>query len=272
MHYLQNLHTHSTYCDGRDTPREMIEAALAQGFDSIGFSEHAPSPSPGTPSEERILAYKDEIRALAREYEGRIDVFCGLEYDSESETPLDGYDYLIASSHYVHKNGGRYAADGSVEGVRDVICNVWGGVGLSFALDYFAELARITERGKFDIVGHFDLVSKNCERADFFDVNDPAYIAAGLAAIDAMTGKIPLFEVNTGAISRGYRKTPYPAPAFLDAFRERGFGAVITTDCHDARNLTCGMEDAERLLAAHGFTERYILTREGFKAIPLRFV
>ncbi len=272
MTYLQNLHTHTTYCDGRDTPREMIEAAIAQGFASIGFSEHAPSLSVRAPSEERIATYQREIRALAREYEGAIDVFCGLEYDTETKTPLDGYDYLIASSHYVHKDGGRYASDGSVEEVRRAIDEGFGGDGLAFALAYFAELAEMPSRGKFDIVGHFDLVSKNCERADFFDVNDPRYIAEGLAAMDAMTGKIPLFEVNTGAISRGYRTTPYPAPVFLDAFRERGFGAVITSDCHAARNLTCGFEDAERLLAAHGFTERYILTKEGFEAIPLRFV
>ena len=272
MKYLQNLHTHTTYCDGRDTPREMIEAAIAQGFSSIGFSEHGPSQSLMTPSEEKIGLYKKEIRELAREYEGAIDVFCGLEYEAESDTCLCGYDYIIASSHYVHKNGGRYVADGSVEEMQRGIDEGWGGNGLAFALDYFAEISLLPTRGKFDIVGHFDLVSKNCERANFFDVNDPAYIAAGLAAIDALTGKIPLFEVNTGAISRGYRTTPYPAPVFLDAFRARGFGAVITSDCHDARNLTCGFEDAERMLAAHGFTERYILTKEGFVAIPLRGV
>ena len=272
MTYLQNLHTHTTYCDGRDTPREMIEAAIAQGFSSIGFSEHGPSLSLVTPSEEKILIYQQEIRSLAREYEGKIDVFCGLEFEAESKTPLDGYDYVIGSSHYVHKNGGRYVADGSVDEMRRNIDEAWGGDGLAFALDYFVELSLLPTLGKLDIVGHFDLVSKNCERADLFDVNDPAYIAAGLAAMDAMVGKIPFFEVNTGAISRGYRTTPYPAPVFLDAFRERGFGAVITSDCHDARNLTCGFEEAERLLAAHGFTERYILTKGGFEAIPLRFV
>ena len=39
---LQNLHTHSTFCDGKNTPREMIEAAIALGFNSLGFSGHAP--------------------------------------------------------------------------------------------------------------------------------------------------------------------------------------------------------------------------------------
>ena len=134
MTYLQNLHTHTTYCDGRDTPREMIEAAIAQGFSSIGFSEHGPSSSAMTPSEEKILVYKQEIRSLAREYEGKIDVFCGLEFEAESKTPLDGYDYVIGSSHYVHKNGGRYVADGSVDEMRRNIDEAWGGDGLAFEI------------------------------------------------------------------------------------------------------------------------------------------
>ena len=32
--HKQNLHVHSVYCDGKDTPEEMIEAAIAAGFSS----------------------------------------------------------------------------------------------------------------------------------------------------------------------------------------------------------------------------------------------
>ena len=269
MKHLQNLHTHSTYCDGKNAPEEMVLVAIEKGFDSIGFSEHAPSRSPFTPNEEKLASYRAEVRALAAKYEGKIEIFCGLESDTETDTSLDGYDYLIGSMHYLHRDGGRFPVDGSVEQVRDAIATAYRCDGLSFALEYFADLCELPSFGKFDIVGHFDLVSKNCERADFFDVNDPAYIKAGLEAIDAIKGKIPFFEVNTGAISRGYRTSPYPAPAFLRAFREAGFGAVITSDCHDARFLDCGFEMAEELLRSCGFTERYILTKRGFEAVSL---
>ena len=41
----------------------------------------------------------------------------------------------------------------------------------------------------------------------------------------------------------------------------------------EPRELTAHiLAEAERLLAAHGFTERYVLTKGGFEAIPLRFV
>jgi len=82
--------------------------------------------------------------------------------------------------------------------------------------------------------------------------------------MDALRGKIPLFEVNTGAISRGYRTTPYPDAFLLDALRDMGFGAVITSDCHDRRDLSCFYGEAEELLKAHGFRELWVLTDKGF--------
>ena len=41
MIYTQNLHTHCTHCDGKDTPEEMIETALSLGFTGLGFSAHS---------------------------------------------------------------------------------------------------------------------------------------------------------------------------------------------------------------------------------------
>ncbi len=41
MSYKQNLHTHTVYCDGKDTPEEIILEGLKRGFNSIGFSIHS---------------------------------------------------------------------------------------------------------------------------------------------------------------------------------------------------------------------------------------
>ena len=41
LRYKQNLHIHTTYADGKDTPEEMVCEAIARGGDSIGFSEHS---------------------------------------------------------------------------------------------------------------------------------------------------------------------------------------------------------------------------------------
>jgi histidinol-phosphatase (PHP family) len=108
-----------------------------------------------------------------------------------------------------------------------------------------------------------------------FDETDPRYIKARDAALESVfddfkaKGRIPLFEVNTGAISRGYRTTPYPDPFIIKEMKRLGFGAIISSDCHDRNFLDCGYEDAKRLLKEAGFTEHYVLKDEGFVAIPL---
>ena len=38
---LKNFHTHSTFCDGKNTLEEMTVAAIEQGFTALGFSGHA---------------------------------------------------------------------------------------------------------------------------------------------------------------------------------------------------------------------------------------
>ena len=74
MKYLQNLHTHSTYDDGKNTPLEMVEIAIAKGFDSIGFSGHSYMHyAPGASmSIEGTEEYKKEISMLKEKYKGKI--------------------------------------------------------------------------------------------------------------------------------------------------------------------------------------------------------
>ena len=51
-------------------------------------------------------------------------------------------------------------------------------------------------------------------------------------------------EVNTGAMARGYRPIPYPAPALLRTLRELGGRVILTSDCHDAARLIYGYAEA----------------------------
>ena len=44
MELLQNLHTHTEFCDGKNTCREQVERAIELGFKSIGFSGHGYTP------------------------------------------------------------------------------------------------------------------------------------------------------------------------------------------------------------------------------------
>lgn len=249
-----------------------MQEALGRGFDSIGFSEHSYmyfSSSISQMPVENMGNYKQEIRALKEKYRDKIDIFCGLEFEFYSEVPLDGFDYLIGSVHYMEFEGGIFGFDRKLDEVQTYIRNHFGGDAMTFAKRYYELVARLPERGNFDILGHFDVLTKNNELGHFIDTTDPKYIHMGLDAIHALKGKIPLFEVNTGAIPRGYRTSPYPQMEFIKEFCKCGFGAVLSTDCHNKDHLDTYFEEARQLLREAGFTSRWILTDGGFKEVEL---
>ena len=166
MNSLQNLHTHSTYCDGKDSVEGMINAALEKGFGGIGFSGHSYMfYSPGhSMSLEGTEQYKEEVKAMKEKYRGKIDVFLGLEFDAYSVVDLSGYDYLIGAFHYL-KMGDEYVGfDRSAEEVERVINTYFGGDGMAFAKESYRQFARLPEYGRFDILAHFDIITKNIEK------------------------------------------------------------------------------------------------------------
>lgn len=271
MDYLQNLHTHSSYCDGLDTPEKMLLNSYEKGFHSIGFSGHsymyyAPSHSM---TEQGTKLYRQEISYLKKKYAEMMDVFCGLEVDIFSKIDLEGYDYLIGSVHYILAEDQIVGIDRSAEIVESVIRRYFGGDGLAYAKAYYKTLAQMPQYGNFDIIGHFDLITKHKERQQLFDVTDKEYRWAAIEAAEALAGKVPYFEVNTGAIARGFRTTPYPDPFLLKELKRLGYGAVISSDCHDSRQVDCYFAEARQLLRDNGFREQYVLKKEGFVPIEL---
>ena len=268
----QNLHTHTTFADGKDTPEELILAAMDKGFTGIGFSEHCYNPYSTSTSQmqpQAVPQYQAEIRALKGKYKGKIDVFCGLELEYYCDDALENYDYVIGSVHYLDFDGQVLGFDRDLEETLDYVNTHFAGDGLAFAKKYYETVIHLPEKGKIDILGHFDLLTKNNEQGKFVDTTDKKYLDFGFEAIHALKGKIPIFEVNTGAMARGYRTAPYPQLDFMKEFRKCGFGVAITSDCHDKNNLDCHFAESRQLLQEAGFTTHWILTDDGFREVRL---
>ncbi len=267
----QNLHTHTTFCDGKSTPAEMAAAALAAGCGSIGFSGHAPLPFPNVWSmkEESVAPYRAAVLALREEYAGRLEVYLGLEQDILSPALAETYDYRIGSVHCLRTAEGVISVDASREEFADAVRRCYGGDALALAEDYYRQEAQVVEKTGCQIVGHFDLVTKFNEGDRFFDEGDRRYRAAALDALDALLERDVLFEINTGAMARGCRSVPYPAPFLLRHIHERRGRVLITGDSHSAAALLYGYPQAFALAAACGFTESYYLVGRAFVPAPL---
>lgn len=269
--YPQNLHTHGIYCDGKDDYEDTVKRAIELGLSSIGFSGHSymfysPSHSMCPPD---TALYKKTVRALGEKYKDQIRVYLGLEFDMYSIEDTSGLDYMLGALHYL-KLGDRYVGfDRDAATVRSIIDTEFGGDGMKYAARYYEELSHLPEYGKFDAVAHFDLVTKHRETHDFFDTESAAYRAAAVDCMRALVPHIPLFEVNTGAIARGYRTTPYPDLFLLKELKRLGGGVILGSDCHDNRYLTCHFNEAEELIKEAGFRSVFVFEEGSFREIGI---
>lgn len=270
---LCSVHTHSTLCDGKNTLAEMAAAAYAAGVCYFGASGHSHTPAPsdvGNVLDGDLSAYRAEVLRLRTEYAGRMEVLLGIEWDSQSDGVRGEVDYWIGSVHelYSLKTGEYYCMDWNEESLtvcRDRVC---GGDFLSVAEWYYRDVAAVA-RQRPTILGHFDLITKLNQTGAFFDENAPRYRAAALAALHSADPHSTLLEINTGAVQRGYRKTPYPAPFLLREWRAMGGQVILTADAHSAEAVLFGYDQAAEAAKAAGFTESVILTMNGPTSCPL---
>ena len=239
-----NLHTHTRYCDGADTPEELILEAIRLGCPSIGFTGHSFTPFDLSycMSLENTERYNEEIPRLKEKYKGKINVLFGIEQDYFSPMPTDRYDYVIGAVHYIEKDGAYLPVDDEREKQIADVKKYYGGDYYAYCEDYYRLVAGLYEKTKCRIVAHFDLVTKFNEAGDLFDTTHPRYVAAADAAIRALLPCPVTFEVNYGAVARGYRKNPYPEARILITLKAAGAKILATSDCHDKRHLLFGLE------------------------------
>ena len=268
---IQNLHTHTTFCDGTNTPEEMVYKAIQLEMDSLGFSSHTPLPgqTDWTMTEEDVSNYRAEVLRLRERYAGRLEIFLGLEQDYYSPPPGEGWDYLIGSVHCVEKDGRLLPVDYLSDDFRQNAAQFYGGDYDAFAEDYYSLVGEVAVKTGCQIVGHFDLITKFNEGGRIFDTSSPRYRQAVLGALDQLAGQDVVFEINTGAMSRGYRSTPYPEPWILRAMQDRRIPICITSDCHSVNDLLFAFPQAAELARACGYQERMVLTQQGFQPVGL---
>lgn len=264
-----NFHTHTVYCDGKDTPEELVEAALAKSFSALGFSGHSyfeqDMPYVMDPESER--KYIEQIRNLKQAYAGKLQIFCGIEQDLYSAPSAFAYDYVIGSVHYVHKDGAYLIVDGSLDEMKEILSRYYDDDFDAFAKDYFAAVALIPQKTNADIIGHFDLILKCMDQLPYTPTE--AFFEYAEEAVLKLIPYHKPFEINTGAMARGYRTTPYPHRTILKMIFENGGSILISSDCHDKDYLDYGFEVARTVAREVGFTQKAIITEDGIAYIPL---
>ncbi len=264
-----NHHTHTCFCDGTDTPEEVVLHALSLGFSHLGFSGHS-DPEGGVPMDQD--AYRREISRLKEKYRDRIEILLGVEQDLYApEENLKGLDYWIGSTHFIRTGDKRTAVD-HTPGMITALCeDAFGGDWNALCRAYYREEAQIFDRTRCTFVGHFDLVTRFNDQLHTIDEESAPYLRCALEAMEylAREERVP-FEVNTGALNRGRRQVPYPAPALLRALKEFGGEILLSSDAHQKEKLDGAFDRAAEFALAAGFDHANILTGHGLVSYPLR--
>lgn len=262
-----NLHNHTVFSDGKHTMEENIQSALEKNMLSLGFSDHSYTPCDTSycMKEEDYGKYLEQIRALQVKYADRLPIYAGLELDYYSETDTSVYDYVIASIHYIISNGICYPIDHSPQQQLDCINEAFGGDVIAMAAHYFDMLCEHVERTKPTFVGHFDVITK----FSLMPEDDERYREIARNALKRIVATCPYVEMNTGAISRGWRKLPYPGAYLLDTLRECGGHILLNSDSHHKDNLTCFFDESVLILKQAGFDHICVFNGTGFDEVPI---
>lgn len=234
-----DLHMHTCFCDGRDTPGQMIEAAVAKGMEAVGVCIHSHTPFDESycASPEGIRAFLKEMDRLKEEYGDRIRVLSGVEQDLYADTDTEGFDYVIGSVHYWKINGCYYPVDEDEKTLTRVCREHFQGDYYRLCEAYYEQAASVLEVTGADFVGHLDLVMKFNEGSRLFDENGPRYLAAAEKCIDALIPFGRPFEINTGAMSRWLRSAPNPSGMLREMIRRKGGRFLLSSDAHQKENL-----------------------------------
>ncbi len=268
-----NLHTHCTHCDGSNTIEEMVQSALGNGLQSIGFSSHCHTGfSYDSCQVKDVELYFAELERMKAKYQGMIDIFKGFELESrvngEVRPNIDPRcDYTLGAVHLFRTPDGIHPVDYTAQewiNAKDSI----GGV-KRLVESYFEELLSFAQEVPFDIIAHLDLYTKFNEGGKLFDEGQTWYRDMVLSYVDRLSQTGKIFEVNTGAMSRGYRSSPYPAAFILKRILQLKAPIILSSDAHKADAICYAFGETEALLKDMGFKEQMRLTDHGFVSVPL---
>lgn len=252
LQQMTNYHTHSTYCDGKASLREMVDFAVAHGFTALGFSGHSPLPFDNTYSITDYDGYCREVRALQEEYQDRIAISLGLEFDYvpgmlEDFTPLikqGGLDYTIGSVHLIPVPGTTprdgndlWMIDGSrYERYDEGLNRLFGGDIRAGVRAYFHQQNAMLERNRPTILGHPDKIAMH-NRSRYFKEDEPWYENLALETLALAHELDIIVEVNTRGIYKGRHPDYYPSRRLIKAMQQWRIPVIVSTDAHAPEDL-----------------------------------
>jgi histidinol-phosphatase (PHP family) len=242
-----DLHNHTTRCNHAEgTIDEYIERAIELGIDIYGFSEHAPMDF-----DEKyrlpfcdIQAYVDDVLTAKEKYKDQIKILLGYEVDwlpghMEKEVLNAEVDYLIGSVHFLDKwsfDNPEFLAGWESRDIDEI----WQA--------YFEATEAMAISGKFDIVGHLDLIKV----FKYLPRQDVRILAKD--ALKAIKRSNMVLELNAAGLRKPIGEI-YPSKTLLEEAFSLDIPITFASDAHSVEQVGFGYEEAAALAKEVGYTK-----------------
>ncbi|MEI6823586.1 MAG: histidinol-phosphatase [Bacteroidota bacterium] len=278
MRYF-NFHTHTKYCDGSSNPEEYVIEAIRLGFESLGFSGHAPVSFENgyAIKEEDLQQYCTSILELKNRYK-EINIYLALEADyirnlTKSFNAFKrecGLDYIIGSVHLVSNPNvkGLWFIDGSNidtfdNGLRYVFNE---DIRKAVGAFYHQTNEMITNQHP-DIIGHFDKVKMN-NKGRYFSVEEKWYNDLVNESLDVIKESGCIMEVNTRGLYKKRSDELFPSATILKRIHKMNIPITLSSDAHKPTELALCFDDTLELLQEIGFKTLMVFDKASTSFVP----
>ena len=240
-----DLHNHTTRCNhAQGSIDDYIQRAIEQGIDIYGFSEHAPMDFDEgyRLAFNEMEAYVHDILTAREKYKNDIEILVGYEVDwlpghMDDRVLNANVDYLIGSVHFIDK----WSFDNPefISGWKDRdIDEIWQA--------YFEATEAMAASGKFDIVGHFDLIKV----FKYLPKQDVRLLAKNALTAIKQSGMV--LELNAAGLRKPIEEI-YPSKVLLEEAYALGIPITFGSDAHAPDQVGYGYDQVVALAQKIGY-------------------
>lgn len=260
-----DCHTHTSISpDGTGTAGGLCRSAISKGLQALAITEHIElnrwfseehyGTSPRNQWEkfeycERMEKAMKQNSSIKDSYGSRIHVVSGIELGqphldfglAEAIIHDIRLDYVIASLHELHGKPDFFCLDYNRESVPALM------------EQYFKELLKICQWGKFDVLGHLTYPLRYIEGEHSLDAEIGKYEEQIRECLKALVDHGCGLEINTSGLRQPYGKT-FPTLDILKMYREYG-GEMVTigSDAHRPEDVGKGVQEGIAMASEAGF-------------------
>lgn len=257
-------HSHSFFCDGKNSIDQMVQSAFDKGMAAIGISSHAPLKieNPWSLKLEETDNYYKEIDQAKIKYSNKIMVFKSLEidfipgltYDFDFFRKGGNLDYTIGSIHLVlsPQTNKIWFIDGEKKQCIDSLQDAFNGNVRMAIEQFYAQNREMILQQKPTIIGHLDKVMMHLADQGI-DTQSDWYLDQIEQTLNLIKLQGCIVEVNTRGIYRKKHPTTFPSPDILKQMLNREIPIVISTDAHHVDDLTAEYQSTRLNLIQMGF-------------------